>query len=72
MNRKMLVATTGLLMMLAFASMTYANSCPGSSDCPINAFVLSALKAQGVSNTQINMASQYLETQGKNFVKKYK
>lgn len=69
MLRKKLIAVSSFLIMLSFASVTYANSCPGSEGCPINATTLTGLKAIGVPNSEILMASQYLKGYGENIAK---
>jgi hypothetical protein len=61
MMRKKLIAMSSFLIMLSFASTTYANSCPGSDGCPINTTTVAFLKARGVTNTQMIMANKYLE-----------
>ena len=69
MIMKKIVAISGILMMLFFASATYANSCPGSDGCSINATTLAFLKAQGVTDTQILMANKYLAAQAAKMTK---
>jgi hypothetical protein len=69
MMSKKLIVITGFLMMLSFTSATYANSCPSSVGCQINATTLAFLKAHGVTDTQILMANKYLAAQAAKITK---
>jgi hypothetical protein len=63
MMKKNLIVITGFLMMLTFASTTYANTCPGNDGGPINATTVAFLKAHGVTDTQMIMANKYIQAQ---------
>jgi hypothetical protein len=63
MIMKNIVAISSFLIMLSLASVTYANSCPGSDRCLINATTAVFLKAHGVIDTQLIMANKYIAAQ---------
>jgi hypothetical protein len=67
MFRKLIAMSSFLI--ITFASTTYANSCPGSDSCPINATTVAFLKARGVTDTQLVMANKYLEGQAAKITK---